>query len=93
MNLYLNSLINRSEEEHQLKLKEISQKIEQELPLRKTTYNSRNLFWKKMRKFVVGKGSPPKKESYSARANSTTKDFWKIKMALVYLITIEVFGE
>jgi hypothetical protein len=75
MNIYLNSLISRSEEDHKLKLKEITEKIEQELPMRKTTYNTRHLFWKKMRKFVVGKGSPPKKESYSARANSTTKDF------------------
>lgn len=71
MNIYLNSLINRSEEEHKLKLKEISEKIEVEPPFSKISYNTRNLFWKKMRKFVVGKASPPKKDFSSARANST----------------------
>ena len=55
MNRYLNSLINKSEQDHKIKLKEFEELTCKEAPTRKTSYNNHNLFWKKMKRAISHK--------------------------------------
>lgn len=52
MTLYLNNMINRNEEEQLKKLGGVEVKLEEDQSMRKTSYNVKNLFWKKMRRVL-----------------------------------------
>ena len=55
MTLYLNNIINRNEQEASKQLTGLEGQLEEDQAMRKSSYNAKNLFWKKMRRMLSQK--------------------------------------